>query len=199
MIQQWVILYLGTRCRANLPRPMDTETDPAVWDTESKTRYDDSRTQRRRQDQVHPHPDEVDDGVWRASQGDENESQGYYCTTDVWSSWCSHQRLDWRNFLYFVEENSQNKEGTISNTFLFLFSNKMMVVRAGNLQIACQNSKQGRPWSDCFFRSLTITVYPVCLGLFNMQLVFEIIEHLPYSVYFFPFHRITKICTIEHW
>ena len=31
---------------------------------------------------------------------------------------------------------------------------------------ACQNSKQGRPWSDCFFGSSLIWVCAVCLGLF---------------------------------
>ena len=31
----------------------------------------------------------------------------------------------------------------------------------------CQNSKQGRPWSDCFFRSSLIWVCAVCLGLFG--------------------------------
>ena len=43
---------------------MDTETDPAFRDAESKTRYDDTGTQRGRQDQVYPHPNEVNDRVW---------------------------------------------------------------------------------------------------------------------------------------
>ena len=32
----------------------------------------------------------------------------------------------------------------ISNTFLFLFTNKMLATRAGIQEIACQNSKQER-------------------------------------------------------
>ena len=46
-----------------------------------------------------------------------------------------------------------------------------------NSQNACQNSKQGKPWSDCFFRSSLIWVCTVCLGLFGKQLVFKILEH----------------------
>ena len=42
-----------------------------------------------------------------------------------------------------------------------------------NSQIACQNSQQGRTSSDCFFH--------VCLGLFERQPVFKILEQLPYS------------------
>ena len=38
-----------------------------------------------------------------------------------------------------------------------------------NSQNACQNSKQGIPWSDCFFRSSLIRVSPVCLGHFSVQ------------------------------
>ena len=41
-----------------------------------------------------------------------------------------------------------------------------------NSQNACQNSKQGRPWSDCFFRSCLIWVCSVCLGLFNVPFGF---------------------------
>ena len=54
----------------------------------------------------------------------------------------------------------------ISNTFLFLFSNKMLVLQGKNSQNACQNSKQGRPLSDCFFRSSLIWVCPICLPAF---------------------------------
>ena len=47
-------------------------------------------------------------------------------------------------------------------------------------QNACLNSKQGRPWSDCFFRSSLIWIWAVCLGIFWKPLVFGISEHLPY-------------------
>ena len=60
----------------------------------------------------------------------------------------------------------------IMNTFLFLFSNKLLVIRTGS-----QNSKQGRPWSDCFFRSSLIWVCTVVLCIFDRQ-VFEILEIL---------------------
>ena len=47
-----------------------------------------------------------------------------------------------------------------------------------NLQNACQNSKQSRPGSDCFFRSSLTWFYPVCLSLFGRQPLFKILEHL---------------------
>ena len=68
------------------------------------------------------------------------------------------------------------------NTFS-LFSNKMSVIRAGIHKNTLQNSKQRRPWSDCFFRSSLIWVCTFCLGVFDRQLVLEILEHLPnYSI-----------------
>ena len=63
--------------------------------------------------------------------------------------------------------------------FLFLLS-KNNGNWGWNSQIACQNSKQGRPWSDFYFRLLLL-----CMS-FGRQLVFEILEHLPY-------------CTTNHW
>ena len=74
-----------------------------------------------------------------------------------------------------------DKCSKISNTLLFLFSKEMLIIRAGILQNACQNSKQGRPRSDCFFRSSLIWVCIVCLDLFCNQLVFKILEHLRYE------------------
>ena len=50
----------------------------------------------------------------------------------------------------------------------------------GKHQLTHINSKQGRPWSDCFLRSSLIWVCTVCLGLFGRQLAFEILEHLLY-------------------
>ena len=68
----------------------------------------------------------------------------------------------------------------IKNTVL-LFSNKILFS-----QNTCQNSKQGRPWSDCLFRSSLILVCAVCLGHFGRQIVLEILEHLP-------------LCTVTCW
>ena len=44
----------------------------------------------------------------------------------------------------------------------------------------CQNSKQGQPWSDCFWTSSLIWVCSVCLDLFGRQLRFGNLEHLPW-------------------
>ena len=41
-----------------------------------------------------------------------------------------------------------------------------LVISCCNSQNACQNSKRGRPWSDCFFRSSLIRVCAVCICLF---------------------------------
>ena len=41
-------------------------------------------------------------------------------------------------------------------------------------------SKQGRPWSDCFWRSSLILVCTVCQGHFGRQQVFKFLDHLPY-------------------
>ena len=49
-----------------------------------------------------------------------------------------------------------------------------------NSQNACRNSKQERPRSDFFFRSSLIWVRGVCLDLFCSQLMFKILERLPY-------------------
>ena len=57
-------------------------------------------------------------------------------------------------------EAGYGKSSKISNIFLFLFPNKMLVFRA----------------------VIHPSVCPVCLGLFNSQLVFGILEHLPYIV-----------------
>ena len=78
----------------------------------------------------------------------------------------------------------------VSNTFLFLFSTKLLVIKN-----ACQNSKQWRPWSDCFFRSSLIWVCIVCLCfLFPRQLVFEILEHVLY--HHTKYRDITKISSL---
>ena len=66
----------------------------------------------------------------------------------------------------------------ISNTFLILFSNKMLILRAGIHKILIRIANR-----EGFFRSSLIWVCAVCLGLFSKQLVFEILEHLPYHLF----------------
>ena len=60
-----------------------------------------------------------------------------------------------------------------------------------NSQNGCQNGKQGRLWSDCFFRSSLIWVYTVCPALFNRRLVFEISDHLSYIL---AWEFVTRSC-----
>ena len=72
----------------------------------------------------------------------------------------------------------------ILNTFLFLFFNrKKCCLSELGLTNSCQNSKQGKPWSDCL-----IWVYTVCLGRFVRQLLFEISEHLPLPTFINLYH-----------
>ena len=62
------------------------------------------------------------------------------------------------------------------------------------LKNACLNSKQRRPWSDCFFRSSLIWVCTVCLGLICRQLVFKILEHLLYCACWVTVQAFVVIC-----
>ena len=64
------------------------------------------------------------------------------------------------------------------------------------LEQACQNGKQGRHWSGCFFRSSLVWVCAVCLGLFDRQLVFEILEHLSYFKLFMFWTYLRKSCAV---
>ena len=47
-----------------------------------------------------------------------------------------------------------------------------------NSQNACQNSKQGRSWSDCFKEAVWSQVCTVCMCLFGRQVVFKVLEYL---------------------
>ena len=73
-----------------------------------------------------------------------------------------------------------SKCSNVLNTFFLLFSNKMLVVRAGIHKMLVRTSKQGRPWSDCFFRSSLIWVCTDCLGIFGRQLVSNFLQNLLY-------------------
>lgn len=84
-------MFVGAGNGTDFPRPLDTETDPAVRDSASPTWNDDPRTHRGRKNQVYPHADEGNDRLWRAPQGAEDEPQGYHCPPDVWSTRRSHQ------------------------------------------------------------------------------------------------------------
>ena len=68
----------------------------------------------------------------------------------------------------------------ILKTYLIFFSNKMLVIRAGTKKNIGQKSKQGRPRSDCLFRSSLFWVCPVYLAYFGRQLLIKILGHLLY-------------------
>ena len=61
----------------------------------------------------------------------------------------------------------------ILNTFLFLFSNIMLVIRAGTHRI-----------SNRVISLLWVCI--VCLDLYCTKLVYKILEHLPSSYFFMP-------------
>ena len=56
-------------------------------------------------------------------------------------------------------------------------------IKAEFYKNAHKNSKQGRPWSDCFFRSSLICVCTSFLSLFSRQLVFVILDDFLYILY----------------
>ena len=113
-------------------------------------------------------------------------------TTQVWNSLFRKPRrqvLSWQDPYYinqFVVEWHQviAAYGNCSKFLSFEhFSFSVLSWNIGyqgwNSENTHQNSKQGRPWSDCFCGSSLIWVYTVCRDLFDRQLVFEILEHLP--------------------
>ena len=67
------------------------------------------------------------------------------------------------NYFYYAPASLWN--GSNANAVY----NKILAVRAWILPTACQNSKQRRPWSDCFLRSSPIWVCTICLGIFGKQ------------------------------
>ena len=98
------------------------------------------------------------------------------------------QYLNWFVGIGFSYIPECGKCPKISKTFFFLFSNKI-AYHCQNIQNACQNGKQGRPWSDCFFWVCT-----VCLGMFGRQLMFKILEHLPYILFYV--HCLSCVCLV---
>ena len=80
--------------------------------------------------------------------------------------------------------------------FLTLFS-FCSQLKCWNYQNACQNSKQGRPWSDCFFRSSLIWICAVCLGVFDRVLVYKILEHFLYTYCSWINHMFKIISLLE--
>ena len=77
----------------------------------------------------------------------------------------------------WISKNSQyGKCSKILNTFLFLFSNKMLVFRAGFQKMLARIANREDPE---FLRSSLIWVCSICLDLFGRQLLFKILEHLP--------------------
>ena len=63
-------------------------------------------------------------------------------------------------------------------TLISIFSQIICQFSGMEFTKCCQNSTQGRPGSDCFFRSSLIWICTVCLCLFGEKLVFKILEHL---------------------
>ena len=68
-----------------------------------------------------------------------------------------------------------------------------------NSQSVCQNSKQGRPWSDCFYRTSLFWVCSVCLGLLSRKQVtirnfraFTLISCTGFRLYFQKFIKIGR-------
>ena len=80
---------------------------------------------------------------------------------------------------FFYQKLMYSNCSKISNTFLFLFSNKMLVFRAGIhimlLRIANREDPDQTALSEAVWSGSALFVY----AFFGRQLVFEILEHLP--------------------
>ena len=77
-----------------------------------------------------------------------------------------------QNYLPYNLQDIYGKYSKILNTFLVLFSNKMLVIRAGIHKMLVRKANR----EDT--SSLT-WVCPVCLGFCGRQQLFEILEHIP--------------------
>ena len=75
------------------------------------------------------------------------------------------------------------KKNVLQFQTLFSFFSLIICWLSGLELTKGKNIKQGRPWSDCFFRSSLIWVCTVCLGLFCKQMVFAILEPLLYHLW----------------
>ena len=91
---------------------------------------------------------------------------------------CKIISADQRNMYYSIMLSSSQFSGAMAmanvlkfQNFLFLYSNKMCVIKAGihKMLVRIANRKDPDLGLCCFFR-------PLC-----RQLVFEILEHLPYT------------------
>ena len=78
-----------------------------------------------------------------------------------------------QNFRTFTEKCS-----TISNTFLFLFSNKIMVIKAG-LHKLLDRIATGKTLIRLLIQKQSDLVLPFLYRHFCRQLVFKVLEHLP--------------------
>ena len=77
-----------------------------IWDPAGAPRNDGPGTKWSWENCVYPRIDESDDWHWHAPQGNENEPQGYYSSSDVWAARCCHKWLDRWNILYLMEKDS---------------------------------------------------------------------------------------------
>ena len=78
--------------------------------------------------------------------------------------------------------NTYGKCSKNSNTYLYLFSNTMLVIMVGIHKMLVIIANREVPDQTASERSSLIWVCTVCLGLFDRQLVFEILEHLLYYI-----------------
>ena len=95
-----------------------------------------------------------------------------YGRTDTRTDGRTHGRTTWKQYTH-------HKQSLVCGGYNYTIN--ILLMRAGSHKRTCLNSKQERPWSDCFFKSSLVSVWAVCLSLlFGRQLVFKILEQLPY-------------------
>ncbi|KAI4469353.1 dynein heavy chain family protein [Holotrichia oblita] len=89
---------------------VEPEDRAAVRDVAGASRIDGVGADRRRQNEMHALPDEVDDGERAAAQGTPHEPEGDHGAADVRPAGRRHERLDGRHLLHAVAQDVEVQE-----------------------------------------------------------------------------------------
>ena len=84
-------------------------------------------------------------------------------------------------WLDISETTYYGKCSKVLKTFLFLFSNNMLIIRARIPKMFVRLVNREDPDQTCSEAVWPESVLFIGLGLFGRQLVFKILEHLPFS------------------
>ncbi|KAI4469387.1 dynein heavy chain family protein [Holotrichia oblita] len=97
---------------------VEPEDRAAVRDVAGASRIDGVGADRRRQNEMHALPDEVDDGERAAAQGAPHEPEGDHGAADVRPAGRRHERLDGRHLLHAVAQDVEVQEDRLLLSWL---------------------------------------------------------------------------------